>query len=65
MEFAASEDEVRERAAQWDQPVSDYVALAERFLGFQQPGSVYGFSDAGDGHRRVSCISFFEKAWEK
>ena len=51
---AASEDEVRERASQWDQPVSEYIELAERYLGFQQPGSVYGFSDAGNGHRRVS-----------
>ncbi|KAL6343637.1 hypothetical protein AAG906_025002 [Vitis piasezkii] len=59
----ASEDEVRERAAQWDQPVSDYIALAERFLGFQQPGSVYGFSDAGDGHRRLSWT--FEKEGTK
>lgn len=31
--------------------------MAEKYLGFQQPGSVYGFSDAGAGHRRVS--SFF------
>lgn len=57
--FAASEDELRQRAAQWDQPVSDYIALAERFLGFQQPGSVYGFSDAGDGHKRVRWILFY------
>ena len=59
----ASEDEVRERAAQWDQPVSDYIALAERFLGFQQPSSVYGFSDAGDGHRRLPWT--FEKEGTK
>jgi DNA-repair protein XRCC4 len=57
----ASEDAVRDRAAQWDQPVSDYVALAERYLGFQHPDSVYAFADAGDGHKRVStfCSSFF------
>ncbi|KAK3043465.1 hypothetical protein RJ639_002044 [Escallonia herrerae] len=50
----ASEEEVEERASQWDQPVSEYFELAERYLGFQQPGSVYGFSDAGSGHRRLS-----------
>ncbi|THG07056.1 hypothetical protein TEA_003220 [Camellia sinensis var. sinensis] len=50
----ATEDEVRERASQWDQPVSEYIELAERHLGFQQPGSVYGFADAGNGHRRVT-----------
>ncbi|XP_057980023.1 DNA repair protein XRCC4 [Malania oleifera] len=59
----ASEAEVRERAAQWDQPVSDYVNLAERYLGFQQPGSAYGFADAGDGHRRLSWT--FEKEGTK
>ncbi|KAK2972950.1 hypothetical protein RJ640_022007, partial [Escallonia rubra] len=52
--FAASEEEVEERASQWDQPVSEYIELAEQYLGFQQPGSVYGFSDAGSGHRRLS-----------
>lgn len=46
---------MEERAAQWDQPVSEYVQLAERYLGFQQPGSIYGFADAGDGHKRVSA----------
>ncbi|GLT61060.1 hypothetical protein SLA2020_337950 [Shorea laevis] len=55
----ASEEEVRERAAQWDQPVLEYVELAERYLGFQQPGSVYRFADAGDGHKRLSWT--FEK----
>ncbi|KAM7488304.1 hypothetical protein LguiB_025788 [Lonicera macranthoides] len=50
----ASKDEVRERASQWDQSVSEYIDLAEKYLGFQQPGSVYGFSDAGDGHKRLS-----------
>ncbi|XP_031397628.1 DNA repair protein XRCC4-like isoform X2 [Punica granatum] len=44
--FTASEEEVRERAAQWDQPEADYIELAERYLGFQQPGSVYKFTDA-------------------
>ncbi|CAK9176734.1 unnamed protein product [Ilex paraguariensis] len=48
------EDDVRERSSQWDQPVSEYIELAERYLGFQQPGSVYGFSDAGNGDRRLS-----------
>ncbi|XP_073287884.1 DNA repair protein XRCC4-like [Primulina huaijiensis] len=55
----AAEEEVQERASQWDQTVSDYVDLAERYLGFQQPGSVYGFSDAGNGCRRLSWT--FEK----
>lgn len=50
----ATEDEVGLRAAQWDQEPSDYVALAERYLGFQQPGSVYGFADAGNGDKRLS-----------
>lgn len=52
--FSASEDEVSERASLWDQPVADYIELAEKYLGFQQPGSVYGFADARDGHKRVS-----------
>ncbi|MED6195720.1 DNA repair protein xrcc4 [Stylosanthes scabra] len=55
----ASEEEVNQRASQWDQPVSEYVQLAERYLGFQQPGSIYDFSDAGDGHKRLSWT--FEK----
>ncbi|OIV90680.1 hypothetical protein TanjilG_23793 [Lupinus angustifolius] len=55
----ASEEEVKQRATQWDQPVSEYVQLAERYLGFQQPGSVYAFADAGDGHKRLSWT--FEK----
>lgn len=50
----ATESEVRQRAEQWDQPVSEYIALAERYLGFQQPGSRYGFEDAGNGQRRLS-----------
>ncbi|KAA8548759.1 hypothetical protein F0562_000443 [Nyssa sinensis] len=59
----ASEDEVRERASQWDQPVPEYIDLAERYLGFQQPGSVYGFADAGNGQRRLSWT--FEKEGTK
>ncbi|KAK4773237.1 hypothetical protein SAY87_028256 [Trapa incisa] len=55
----ASEEEVRERAAQWDQPVVEYIELTERYLGFQQPGSVYKFNDAGNGQRRLSWT--FEK----
>lgn len=55
----ASEDEVKQRAAQWDQPVEEYVELSERYLGFQQPGSVYAFADAGDAYRRLSWT--FEK----
>ncbi|RRT60208.1 hypothetical protein B296_00036301 [Ensete ventricosum] len=50
----ASEAEVRLRAEQWDLPVAEYVVLAEHYLGFQQPGSKYGFEDAGNGQRRVS-----------
>ena len=53
----ASQDDVHDRAALWDQPVSDYVLLAERYLGFQQPGSVYRFTDAGDSNKRVSHCS--------
>ncbi|CAA2987810.1 DNA repair XRCC4 [Olea europaea subsp. europaea] len=48
----ATEEEVKERATQWDQPVSEYIHLAEKYLGFEQPGSVYGFSDAGNGFKR-------------
>ncbi|CAI9778606.1 unnamed protein product [Fraxinus pennsylvanica] len=48
----ATEEEVKERATQWDQPVSEYIDLAEKYLGFEQPGSVYGFSDSGNGFRR-------------
>ncbi|CAA7404079.1 unnamed protein product [Spirodela intermedia] len=50
---AATEAEVRQRAAQWDQPVAEYMAVTERHLGFQQPGSLYKFEDAGNGQRRV------------
>lgn len=53
---SASEEELKQRAAQWDQPVSEYVKLSERYLGFQQPGSVYAFADAGDGHKRVNIV---------
>ncbi|KAM0985393.1 hypothetical protein PS2_012426 [Malus domestica] len=60
---SASEDQVSDRAAQWDQPVSEYVALAERYLGFQHPDSVYGFADAGDGYKRLSWT--FEKEGTK
>ncbi|XP_050239479.1 DNA repair protein XRCC4 isoform X2 [Quercus robur] len=52
----ASQDDVRDRAALWDQPVSDYVLLAERYLGFQQPGSVYRFTDAGDSNKREEVV---------
>ncbi|XP_073223576.1 DNA repair protein XRCC4-like [Cicer arietinum] len=50
----ASEEELKQRAAQWDQPVSEYVQLSESYLGFQQHGSIYAFADAGDGHKRVT-----------
>ncbi|XP_021752657.1 DNA repair protein XRCC4-like [Chenopodium quinoa] len=55
----ASEEDVRERASQWDQSVSEYIDFAEKYLGFQQPHSVYRFSDAGNGFRRLSWT--FEK----
>lgn len=57
--FEASEEEVEERAGLWDQPVSEYIDLAEKYLGFQQPGSVYGFSDAGSGFKRVRFYYLF------
>ncbi|KAL8048096.1 hypothetical protein ABFX02_07G041500 [Erythranthe guttata] len=59
----ATEEEVKERASSWDQTVSDYLDLAERYLGFQQSGSVYGFSDAGNGSKRLSWT--FEKEGTK
>ncbi|XP_019055827.1 PREDICTED: DNA repair protein XRCC4 [Nelumbo nucifera] len=59
----APEGEVRERASQWDQPVSEYIETAERYLGFQQPGSTYSFVDAGNGQKRLSWT--FEKQGTK
>ncbi|KAK4425552.1 DNA repair protein XRCC4 [Sesamum alatum] len=59
----ATEEEVKERASNWDQTVSNYIDLAERYLGFQQPGSVYGFADAGNGCKRLSWT--FEKEGTK
>ncbi|KAK9068192.1 hypothetical protein SSX86_012303 [Deinandra increscens subsp. villosa] len=59
----ASEEEVNERASNWDQPVSEYIDMSERYLGFQQPGSVYGFADAGGGFKRLSWT--FEKEGTK
>ncbi|GKB62669.1 DNA repair protein XRCC4 [Tanacetum coccineum] len=60
----ASEDEVKERASNWDQPVSEYIDMSERYLGFQQPGSVYAFLDAGGGgFKRLSWT--FEKEGTK
>lgn len=59
----ASEADVRQRADQWDQPVAEYLKLAEQYLGFQQPGSVYRFEDAGKGERRLSWT--FEKQGTK
>jgi DNA-repair protein XRCC4 len=52
----ASDAEVRLRAEQWDQPVAEYLALAERYLAFHQPDSTYSFHDAGKGNRRVSSF---------
>jgi DNA-repair protein XRCC4 len=48
--------EVRLRAEQWDQPVAEYLALAERYLAFEQPTSSYSFHDAGNCSRRVSLF---------
>ncbi|OAY28052.1 DNA repair protein XRCC4 [Manihot esculenta] len=59
----ASEEQVKERASQWDQPVSEYIHSAEQYLGFQQPNSVYQFTDASDGHKRLSWT--FEKEGTK
>ncbi|GFP95883.1 DNA repair protein xrcc4 [Phtheirospermum japonicum] len=59
----ATEEEVKERASSWDQTVSDYIDLAESYLGLQQSGSVYGFSDAGNGCKRLSWT--FEKEGTK
>ncbi|XP_023749066.1 DNA repair protein XRCC4 [Lactuca sativa] len=50
----ASEEEVKERASNWDQPTSEYIDLSERYLGFQQPDSIYGFADAAGGNKRLS-----------
>ncbi|XP_048548836.1 DNA repair protein XRCC4 isoform X1 [Triticum urartu] len=58
----ASDAEVRLRAEQWDQPVSEYLALAERYLAFHQPSSTYSFHEAGAG-RRLSWT--FEKQGTK
>lgn len=59
----ATEEELAERAAQWDQPVSEYLHLAEQYLGFQQPNSIYSFSDAPEGSKRLSWT--FEKEGTK
>uniref|UniRef100_A0ACD6A5I2 Uncharacterized protein n=1 Tax=Avena sativa TaxID=4498 RepID=A0ACD6A5I2_AVESA len=59
----ASDAEVRLRAEQWDQPVSEYLALAERYLAFHQPSSTYSFHEAGNGNRRLSWT--FEKQGTK
>ncbi|KAF6173466.1 hypothetical protein GIB67_027161 [Kingdonia uniflora] len=59
----ASEDDVKERAKQWDQSVSEYIDTAERYLGFRQPGSSYAFMNAGNGFKRLSWT--FEKQGTK
>ncbi|KAK1567425.1 hypothetical protein Q3G72_012101 [Acer saccharum] len=46
-----------------DQPVTEYINLAERYLGFQMPGSIYTFTDAGDAYKRLSWT--FEKEGTK
>lgn len=60
----ASEEDIEERASQWDQPVPEYIDLSEKYLGFQQPGSLYGFSDAGNGFKRVCFCSIFHFCYE-
>ncbi|KAL9310274.1 putative DNA repair protein XRCC4 [Arabidopsis thaliana] len=55
--------DISRREQQWDQPVSEYLELAEQYLGFQQPNSVYGFSDAIEGSKRLSWT--FEKEGTK
>ncbi|XP_051178451.1 DNA repair protein XRCC4 isoform X2 [Lolium perenne] len=52
----ASDAEVRLRAEQWDQPVPEYLALAERYLAFHQPASTYSFHEAGNGNRREEVV---------
>uniref|UniRef100_A0A6V7QQN0 DNA repair protein XRCC4 n=1 Tax=Ananas comosus var. bracteatus TaxID=296719 RepID=A0A6V7QQN0_ANACO len=61
----ASDAEVKLRAEQWDLSPHDYLALAERYLAFQQPGSRYAFDAAADPHapRRLSWT--FEKQGTK
>ncbi|KAL2325121.1 hypothetical protein Fmac_024179 [Flemingia macrophylla] len=54
-----SEEEVKQRASQWDLPLSEYLHLSERYLALQQPLSIYAFDDTGDGHKRLSWT--FEK----
>ncbi|XP_031478392.1 DNA repair protein XRCC4-like isoform X2 [Nymphaea colorata] len=51
-----SEQEVSERADNWDQPVSHYLQTAEQHLAIQQPGSSYAFIDTGDGHKRDEVV---------
>ncbi|XP_078436976.1 DNA repair protein XRCC4-like [Wolffia australiana] len=50
----ATEKEIQQRSELWDQPTSEYIALSERYLGFQQSGSIYRFEDAGIGEKRLS-----------
>ncbi|XP_022030307.1 flavonoid 3',5'-hydroxylase 1 [Helianthus annuus] len=38
-ESFASEEEVVERASNWDQPMSEYVEMSERYLRFQPPSN--------------------------
>lgn len=47
---------MKERASNWDQPTSEYIDLSERYLGFQQPDSIYGFADAAGGNKRVRTL---------
>ncbi|KAE9453063.1 hypothetical protein C3L33_15035, partial [Rhododendron williamsianum] len=61
----AAEDEVRERASQWDQPVSEYIELAERHLGFQQPGSVYGLWMPETGTEELDEVVWKTQSFDK
>lgn len=54
---------MKSRAEQWDLGVEEYVELGEKFLGFQQEGSVYGFHDAANGCKRL--LWTFEKEGTK
>ncbi|GLJ18131.1 hypothetical protein SUGI_0320300 [Cryptomeria japonica] len=51
---SGAEQIVADRASQWDQSASEYLADAQKHLTHQQPGSVYSFKSAGNGDMRLS-----------
>ncbi|KAI4317967.1 hypothetical protein L6164_025787 [Bauhinia variegata] len=53
----ALEEEVKVQAAQWDQPVPEFVQMGERCQEFQQQGD-YGFSYAGEGPTRLAMLAW-------